>query len=60
MRHFVVMGSLILYHTITTFNDPKKKAFENIVGKEENADNQHFLLFPQFFVPFPKRISSFE
>ena len=22
---------------------------ENIVRKEENADNQHFLLFPQFF-----------
>ena len=22
---------------------------ENIVGKEENAANQHFLLFPQFF-----------
>ena len=23
-----------------------KKAFENIVGKGENAGNQHFLLFP--------------
>ena len=22
---------------------------ENIVGKGENADNQHFLLFPKFF-----------
>ena len=22
---------------------------ENIVGKEENAENQHFLLFPQYF-----------
>ena len=24
----------------------KKEAFENIVGKGENAGNQHFLLFP--------------
>ena len=22
---------------------------ENIVGKGENSDNQHFLLFPQYF-----------
>ena len=27
-------------------------AFENIVGKGENAGNQHFLLFPQCFLPF--------
>ena len=27
----------------------KKKPFANIVGKGENAGNQHFLLFPQFF-----------
>ena len=29
-----------------------KKPFENIVGKGENADSQHFLLFPQCFPPF--------
>ena len=28
---------------------PQKADLENIVGKEENADNQHFLLFPQCF-----------
>ena len=28
--------------------------FENIVGKEENAGNQHFLLFPQFFLSLSK------
>ena len=37
----------------------RKKAFENIVGKGENAGHQHFLLFPQcfffFFYPFQKR-----
>ena len=27
--------------------------FENIVGKGENAGNQHFLLFPQCFLPCP-------
>ena len=34
---------LTLYHTIPTLG---KKPFENIVGKAENAGNQHFLLFP--------------
>ena len=29
-----------------TLNDA---AFENMVGKEENADNQDFLLFPRYF-----------
>ena len=33
--------------------------FENIVGKEGNAGNQHFLLFPQCFLPIPKRSSVF-
>ena len=27
------------------FSRPKKKGFENIVEKIENAGNQHFLLF---------------
>ena len=35
-----------------------KKSFENIVRKGENAANQHFLLFPQCFVFFPKQIST--
>ena len=29
--------------------------FENIVGKGENASNQHFLLFPQYFLPYQDR-----
>ena len=43
-----------------TFNDPEKEAlkpFENIVGKGENAGNQHFLIFPQYFLPVLQRIS---
>ena len=40
-------------HTTPTFTTQprllttlKKQVFENIVGKGENAGNQHFLLFP--------------
>ena len=50
-----IKGCLTLYHTIPTFYD-----LENIVGKRENAGNQHFLLFPQCFLPFPKKISVFD
>ena len=40
-----------LYHTYTNFIDPER-AFENIVGKGENAGNRHFLLFPQCLSTF--------
>ena len=53
---FFCHGVLTLYHTILTFNDPEKMPFENIWGKGENAGNQHFLLFPQCFLPIQKRI----
>ena len=36
----------------------EKRPFENIVGKGENAGNQHFLLFPQFFPTIFSIISS--
>ena len=48
---------LSLYDTIPTFNDPGKNAFQIILGRGENAGNQHFPLFPQRFLPFPKQIS---
>ena len=48
-----------LYHTVTTFGDPDEKPSENIVGKGENAGNQHFLLFPQCFLPDQRQNSSF-
>ena len=38
----------------------RKQPFENIVGKGENAGNQHFLLFPQCFLPFLLQILVFE
>ena len=46
-------------YTIPTLNDPGTVAFENIVGKGENAGNQHFLFFPHF-LPFPKQILIFN
>ena len=33
---------------------------KSIVGKGENACYQHFLLFPQCFLPFPRQISNFQ
>ena len=45
---------LTLFHTTPTL---KKKALENIVGKGENAGNQHFLLLPPCFLPLSKQIS---
>ena len=39
-----------------TFGNRKgKKPFENIVEKRENAGNQHFLLFPQCFLPYQRK-----
>ena len=41
-----------LHHVVPCFNDMEKEPFENIVGKGENAGNQHFLHFPQSFLPY--------
>ena len=53
----VLLNSLQHNPDLTTL---RKKPFENIVGKGENAGNQHFLFFPQCFLPFPKQISIFD
>ena len=54
-NHALLKESLTLDQTILTWNNPEKKSlFENIVGKGENAGTQHFLLFPQCFLSFPK------
>ena len=59
--HFKVPHDcLTLYHTIPTFNDPEKEGLENIVGKRENAGYQHFLLFPQCFLPLQRQIAIFQ
>ena len=36
-----------------------ERTFKNIVGKGENAGNQHFFLLPQFFLPFERKKSKF-
>ena len=42
------------------FDAYEEKTFKNIVGKEENAGKQHFLLFPQCFLPAQREIVPFE
>ena len=37
-----------------------KKASENVVGKRENARNQHFLIFPQCLLPSEVQTLCFE
>ena len=41
-----------------TSNQPE--AFENTVGKGENAGKWHFLFFEQCFLPFEREISCFD
>ena len=48
-------GNLRFSHTIHTFNDLEKEDFENIIGKGENAGNQHFLLFSTMFPTLLKK-----
>ena len=40
-------GRPTVYHLIVTFNNLRKKAFGNSLGKRENIDNHHFPLFLQ-------------
>ena len=42
--------SLTLSYIYTHFNTLKKKLQENIVEKDENAQNEKFHLFPQCFL----------
>ena len=47
-----VRKELTHYHTMKTIEALEEKAYENILGKEENAGNQDFLLFPQCFLSY--------
>ena len=49
-----------LQHPVKTFETLRKRPLKNIVEKEENAGTQHFLLFPQCFLPYERQISCFE
>ena len=50
------MVGLLYFLTIPRnpdFKQPwRRQLLRNIVGKGENAGNQHFLLFPQCFLPY--------
>ena len=51
---------LTLYYIIPTFNDPENECFsKHCEEKEKNAGNQHFLIFLQCFLLFPKQSPSF-
>ena len=58
-RDYVALDQLFTTQSqlLTT---PRKKRIENIVRKGENAGNQHFLLFPQCFLPFLKQLAVFS
>ena len=43
---FFFKGHLLLTTQSRLLTNPRKKRFENIVGKGETAGYQHFLLFP--------------
>ena len=53
-RSYISSTSLTLRHTMAPFYSPDEKAYKNIVGKGENAGNQHFFLFPQGFQPYER------
>ena len=46
---------------MTIFDSHKDKSLlKKIVGKEENAGNQHFHLFPQCFLCYETQLKCFE
>ena len=53
--HLAAIGTFTHSHTMTSFDAPWKQAFENIVGKGENAGNQYFLLFPLCFLLYQRQ-----
>ena len=49
----IVHCALTLYNRNLNFLRPsRKRPVETILGKGENAGNQHFLLFPKCFLSF--------
>ena len=63
-RWIVSIGKRLKFNPLTDktrdLTNLYEKPFENIVRTGEDAGNQHFLLFPQCFLPFPKQISIFD
>ena len=55
----LLLSSLTIYHTMMTFEASAENDFWKHCGKEENAGNQHFLLFPQCFLHYKKKLCVF-
>ena len=51
MAHLLIAQLAGKFNSLPHNSNLRKKPFENIVGKGENAGNQHFLLCPQCFLP---------
>ena len=60
MNHSLAKGGLTVYPKSQLLTTIRKESFENLLGKGENAGNQHFLLFPKGFPPFPRQISIYK
>ena len=50
------IGDKSLPHNSELLMTRRKNLSENIVGKGENCGNQHFLLFPQYFLSCQRQI----
>ena len=57
---YSVIWHITLYRTMPIFNDSGKQAFLKHSGKRRNCCYTAFLLFPQYFLPYPRKISPFE
>ena len=56
-----LLEGLTLYHAVLLFSNAEKKALIlETCGKRRNAQYQHFLLFPQCFLPYQRQKSPFE
>ena len=50
----IMLRCLTLYHIIPCISNHENEDFEKTLGKGENADIQHFLLFPTMFSSITK------
>ena len=58
--HNVTDSGLTLYHTITTFNNHKKEAFQKHCGKRRKCRKPAFSPFPTMFSTHPKTNFNFS
>ena len=55
----MINNNILTLYSKETLTHQQQTAFEKIVGKEEIARNEQFLLFPQFFLLNQKTASPF-